>query len=63
LVHLNGLTKLLVLDLRGTQVTDAGLAHLKGLTNLSKLDISFTQVSDAGVQELQQALPSLDIRR
>ena len=62
-MHLKGLTKLSVLDLSGTQVTDAGLAHLKGLTKLSVLDLRGTQVTDAGVKELKQALPSLKIDR
>jgi WD40 repeat protein len=36
------------LNLRYTQITDAGLRHLKGLTNLKKLDFEDTQVTDAG---------------
>ena len=34
LEHLEGLTKLQGLDLKGTEVTDAGLEYLNGLTKL-----------------------------
>jgi hypothetical protein len=64
LVHLDGLTKLSVLGLCGTQVTDAGLAHLKGFTQLSRLDLSTTHVSDAGMAHLKDLanLTGLDLR-
>ena len=61
LVHLRGLNQLQSLDLRGTQVTDAGLVHIQGMTQLHNLDLSLTQVTDAGVQELQRALPKVEI--
>ena len=51
------MTQLEQLGLRGTQVTDAGLAHLKSLTKLESLDLQDTQVTDASVAELQKALP------
>ena len=41
------------IDLRGTQVTDAGLVHLKGLTSLRLLALDGTQVTDAGLAHLQ----------
>ncbi len=49
------------IDLRGTQVTDIGLAHLKGLTNLLFLDLRDTRVTDTGMQMLERALPKLKI--
>jgi hypothetical protein len=61
-VSLRGLTKVSLLSLYGTQVTDAGLAELKGLTKLSTLDLRHTRVTDAGIKRLDQALPSLTIR-
>jgi len=60
-VHLTGLAALETLDLRGTKVTDAGLAHLAGLTALKELNLSRTQVTDAGVAKLQKALPNCSI--
>jgi internalin A len=56
-----GLTNLTSLVVTGTAVTDAGLVHLKGLTNLTGLDLRNTEVSDAAMEDLQRALPSLDI--
>ena len=40
-------------DLRGSQVSDAGLKHLKGLTQLQELNLNDTKVSDAGLQHLK----------
>jgi len=48
LAHLSGLKSLKLLDLFGTQVTDAGLAHLSGLTSLQWLRLSGPRVTDAG---------------
>ncbi len=45
-------------DLRGTEMTDAGLKELAGLTNLQSLDIKGMQVTDAGLKYLA-ALKSL----
>ena len=53
LVHLKGLTKLLLLSLNNTKVTDAGLAHIKGLTNLKRLFLGLTKVTDAGLVHLK----------
>jgi internalin A len=39
-------------NLRGTQVTDAGLKELAALKNLTTLDLNLTQVTDAGLKEL-----------
>jgi hypothetical protein len=52
LAHLNKLTELTSVDLRGTKVTDAGLVHLEGLTKISVLNLDDTQVSDAGLPHL-----------
>ena len=53
LVHLKGLTKLSVLDLRVAKITGTGLLHLKGLTRLSALDLSDTNITDAGMVHLK----------
>ncbi len=47
----DGLTNLRELDLRNTQVTDAGLEKLRGLTKLVELSFAMTQVSDEGTSE------------
>ena len=38
-----------MVDLAGTEMTDAGLAHLIGLTALEGLNLGGTQVTDAGL--------------
>ena len=48
-------------NLRGTQITDAGLVHLKGLTNLRGLNLNGTQTTNAGVADLKKALPNCNI--
>ena len=58
-----GLTKLEVLDLYNTKITDAGLVHLNGLTNLKSLNLERTKVTAAGAQALQKALPGCKIDR
>jgi hypothetical protein len=63
LEHLQGLTNLRRLRLDNTLVTDAGLIHLHGLTQLRYLYLHRTQVTEAGAQELQRALPDLEIFR
>lgn len=63
LAHLEQLTKLRHLNLSNTQITDAGLVHLRGLTRLKDLDLRDTQVTDTGCDELQTALPNLQILR
>jgi hypothetical protein len=55
MTHLSGL------DLRGTKITDAGLADIKRMTNLSQVYLSRTQVTEAGMKELRRARPSLKI--
>jgi Leucine-rich repeat (LRR) protein len=51
--HLGCLTKVEVLELEKTEVTDEGLAQIKGLTNLRKLHLSNTRVTDAGLAHLK----------
>jgi tRNA U55 pseudouridine synthase TruB len=58
-----GLASLQVLDLRRTDVTDAGLESLQGLVKLQSLDLTETEVTDDAAQSLQQDLPKLDILR
>ena len=48
--------KVVVVDLDGTQVTDAGLEHLKGLTSLQELYLVGTQVTAAGAENLKNAI-------
>lgn len=51
--HLGRLGKLVLLDLGGTQMTDARLAHLAGLTNLEVLGLHKTQVRGPGLIHLK----------
>lgn len=53
--YLRGLPQLESLNLRGTEVTDAGLANLSGLVNLRSLNLWSTAVSDAGLAHLRGA--------
>jgi internalin A len=52
-------------DLRGTQITDAGLEHLKGLTSLKSLYLNGTQITDAGLEHLKvlNSLTQLNLGR
>ena len=56
---LAGLTKISSLNLRGTEVTSAGLAQLKELKGLTHLHLEKTKVNDAGLKFLQE-LPNLE---
>ncbi|MDP1792974.1 MAG: DnaJ domain-containing protein [Acidimicrobiales bacterium] len=58
LVHLQGMSDLLYLDLSGTRITDAGLLHLQGLERLEVLQIWNTAITDAGIA-LVARLPNL----
>src|SRR5262249_2240483 len=51
--HLNGLTNLHDLSLKGTQITDAGLGVVEGMPGLRILWLDDTQVTDAGLAHLR----------
>jgi hypothetical protein len=53
LQHLEALTGLRNLVIRGQKVTDAGIAHLKGLHQLDCLILDCPNVTDAGLTFLQ----------
>ncbi len=63
LASLTQFRRLMILDLSGTRITDAGLVHLRGLTDLRDLDVRRTAVTAEGVSELQRALPHLHATR
>ena len=55
-------------DLRGTQITDAGIKQLKALNNPTELNSCWVRggpkdITAAGVKELQAALPRTRILR
>jgi Leucine-rich repeat (LRR) protein len=50
-----------LLNLKGTQTTDASVALLSGLKNLKELNLQFTQVSDEGIKRLKKALPKAKV--
>ncbi|MDQ1402588.1 MAG: hypothetical protein QOG03_904 [Actinomycetota bacterium] len=58
LADLTPLTGLKLLDLSGTQVTDAGLVHLLGMESLEHLSLWDTEISDAGLSVVGR-LPAL----
>jgi len=51
--HVAALTTLELLNLRDSQVTDAGLVHITGLTKLRGLELIGTPVTDAGLVHLE----------
>jgi hypothetical protein len=55
--YLAGLKNLETLNLRQTDLDDAGLEHLKSLVQLKELTLSVTLVSDQAVARLQSVLP------
>lgn len=57
---LNGLTKLEGLDLKSTDVTDAGLLHLRKLRSLKFLTVSPTSETNREA-DLQKAMPNVSI--
>ena len=64
-MHLKGLTKLRILELYYTKITDAGLVHLEGMTKLQfqYLNLNYTKVTAAGVTKLKALLPKCMIKR
>jgi Leucine-rich repeat (LRR) protein len=61
LERLQALPKLEELSLNFTDVTDKGLAALAKLKELQKLSLLQTKVTPFGVQDLQKALPRLQV--
>jgi len=67
LVHVGELTQLEELDLRDTEVSDAGLAHLSRMTKLKKLQLGSNpptlKITDAGMAHLKKlkSLEELDL--
>ena len=59
LVHLTYLPDLRWLNLRGTKVTDAGMATLAQCAGLTRLHLEKTGVGDAGLEQLK-SLPELE---
>jgi hypothetical protein len=49
----DSLVRVIYVDLRHTEVTDADLAHLQGLSQLQDLRLSNTKITDAGLVHLQ----------
>lgn len=45
--------KLVLLNLQGTEITDAGLANIKDLKGLTKLHLEKTKIGDAGLEHLK----------
>jgi hypothetical protein len=44
---------LVMLSVRGTRITDAGLRHLDGLKELSQLNLTDTSITDDGLRHLE----------
>jgi predicted Zn finger-like uncharacterized protein len=63
LAHLKDFPRMARLDLSNTGITDQGLAHLKACKNLQQLLLSGTRVTEQGVQDLQRAIPQLQVIR
>lgn len=60
LAPLKGIQKRLYeLNLRGTEITDAGLVHLKEMPQLTRLHLEKTKITDDGLEHLK-GLPSLE---
>jgi Leucine-rich repeat (LRR) protein len=54
MAHVEKLSRLEDLDVRGTRVTDAGLKYLKKLNQLRVLGLNVTRVTDAGMEHLKE---------
>ncbi len=61
LAPLKGLTELIQLDLKGTNVSDASLECLKGFNRLGVLHVEKSRMSEEGVTKLKQSLPDCNI--
>ena len=55
--------EVLLVNLEGTKITDAGLVHLEPLTNLQELDLGSTEITDMGLVHLKglTKLQTLDL--
>jgi len=62
LVHVTGMTNLMLLDVTETQISDEALQHLVGLKNLRMLGVIDARVTTAGAAKLQESLPELSVR-
>jgi hypothetical protein len=62
LAYLKDVPGLREVDLRGTRISDDGLKHLHGIETMTIVKIERTTVSPQGAEQLQQALPDLDVR-
>ena len=63
LCRIKGLTKLQVLNLSWTGISDVGLKNIQGLGQLREVDLGYTHVTYEGVAKLQRALPNCKIVR
>ncbi len=65
LVHLQGLSGIVGVNLSGTPITDEGLKVLATLPDLEYLHLADTAVTDVGIAELVNAkkLSKIDLRR
>jgi len=61
LKQIEGLTNLMSLNLYNTKVTDAGLSSLKNMKFLRKVYAWQSGVTEKGVEELNKALPNVDV--
>ena len=50
--------KLESLDIRGTRVSDDGIAHLQRLSRLTLLRLKDSAISTAGIEKIRKSLPS-----
>ncbi len=63
LVYLEPLSEVVILNLEGAPITDAGLMHLKGLKKLNWVNLARTDVSERGMAQLRRALPKASIAK
>jgi hypothetical protein len=59
---LKKLSNIQTLGLRGTNVSDVGLAHLNELKRLGRLVVG-RGVTDAGIRAFRQARPTIEVIR
>jgi hypothetical protein len=49
-----------MLDIEGTQISDAGLVHLQRMKQLHSVNLSKTKATAAGINALRAAMPRLE---